>query len=328
MNRQSNNVVTLWEHGLTLSRALFLLLLMATTLQGEPQDLAQQLNKATSAAITDATATKEYHLAYRMKAGQNVRSRVVHLVSMDTKIEGEFESLKSRSVSTRVFQISNVDDQGNMTFVHLVEDAELWQKVTGKDEVRYDSRRNEVVPENYIKVAEAIGKPLATITISPAGTIVRRDDAVSQFNPGIGMLMPQLPQRSVKIGQRWFGMEKVRVRLKSGRVQAIQLRKQYKLEQVKNGLATISVRTQVLTPVNDPKIQSQLMQRLQHGTIQFDLDAGRIYSSKMELDERVIGFRGAASMIHYLSRMTETQVISTGPRPSGSSTASSVGQRD
>ena len=52
----------------------------------------------------------------------------------------------------------------------------------------------------------------------------------------------------------------------------------------------------MLTPVSDPKIQSQLMQRLQHGTIKFDLDAGRIYSSKMELDERVIGFRGAASM--------------------------------
>jgi hypothetical protein len=215
-----------------------------------------------------------------------------------------------------------------MTFVHVVEDAELWQKVTGKDEVRYDSKRNEVVPENYIKVAEAIGKPLATITVSPAGTIVRRDDAISQFNPGIGMLLPQLPQRSVKIGDRWYSMEKVRVRLKSGRVQAIQIRKQYKLEQVKNGLATISVRTQVLTPVSDPKIQSQLMQRLQHGTIKFDLDAGRIYSSKMELDERVIGFRGAASMIHYLSRMTETQVISTATRSPCSSTAPSAGQDD
>jgi len=319
MNRQSSNVVTPWKYGLPLSQAFLLLLLTTMTLQGEPQDLTQQLDKATSAAITDADATKEYRLAYRMKSGQNIRSRVVHLVSMDTKIEGEFESLKSRSVSTRVFQISNVDDQGNMTFVHLVEDAELWQKVTGKDEVRYDSKRNEVVPENYIKVAEAIGKPLATITVSPTGTVVRRDDAVSQFNPGIGMLLPQLPSKSVRIGQRWFSMEKVRVRLKSGRVQAIQIRKQYKLEHVKNGLATISVRTQVLTPVSDPKIQSQLMQRLQHGTIKFDLDAGRIYSSKMELDERVIGFRGAASMIHYLSRMTETQVISTGPRPAVSS---------
>ena len=324
MNRQSSNVVTLWKHGLPLSQVFLLLLLTTMTLQGEPQDLAQQLDKATSAAITDADATKEYRLAYRMKLGQNIRSRVVHLVSMDTKIEGEFESLKSRSVSTRVFQISNVDDQGNMTFVHLVEDAELWQKVTGKDEVRYDSKRNEVVPENYIKVAEAIGKPLATITVSPTGTVVRRDDAVSQFNPGIGMLLPQLPSKSVRIGQRWFSMEKVRVRLKNGRVQAIQIRKQYKLEHVKNGLATISVRTQVLTPVSDPKIQSQLMQRLQHGTIKFDLDAGRIYSSKMELDERVIGFRGAASMIHYLSRMTETQVISTGSRPA----ASSDGQGD
>ncbi|MDE0818558.1 MAG: hypothetical protein OSA92_12905, partial [Pirellulaceae bacterium] len=76
MNRQSSTVVTLWKHGLPLSQAVLLLLLTTLTLQGEPQDLAQQLDKATSAAITDGEATKEYRLAYRMKAGQNIRSRV------------------------------------------------------------------------------------------------------------------------------------------------------------------------------------------------------------------------------------------------------------
>ncbi len=51
MNRQSSTVVTLWKQGLPLSQALLLLLLTTMTLQGEPQDLAQQLDKATSAAI-------------------------------------------------------------------------------------------------------------------------------------------------------------------------------------------------------------------------------------------------------------------------------------
>lgn len=280
-----------------------------TPVQSQDRDLVEQLNQVTGDLESKSTREKTYQLAYKMSAGESVRSRIVHLVSMDTKIEGEFENLKSRSVSTRVFRIAGVDPDGNMTLVHVVESAELWQKVTGQDEVRFDSQKDQVVPENYVNVAASIGKPLSTITISPSGKIVHRKDAVTQFNPGIGMLLPQLPERSVVVGQRWFSSETVRIRTQSGRVQPIQLRKLYKLDKVNHGLATISVRTQVLTPVNDPKIQSQLMQRLQHGTIEFDLDRGRIYSCKMELDERVIGFRGAASMIHYLSRMTETLVV-------------------
>ena len=61
----------------------------------------------------------------------------------------------------------------------------------------------------------------------------------------------------------------------------------------------------MITPVHDAKVKSQLMQRMQHGEFQFDLAKGRIYSTRMELDERDVGFNGAASMIHYLSRMTE-----------------------
>lgn len=268
-------------------------------------DLEKQLNEAALKVTKDSQVVKKYELQYRLKEGELIRSRVVHLVSMDTKIDGEFENLKSRSVSTRVFQVEEVDSEGNITLIHRVEDAELWQKVTGQDEVRYNSRKDEVVPESYERIAASIGKPLAVITVNSSGAIVSRKDEVTQFNPGIGVLMPRLPDYPIAIGQKWYTPQEVRIRTKDGRVKPIKLRKLYTLSKVSNGLATITVRTQVITPVHDAKVKSQLMQRMQHGEFQFDLAKGRIYSSRMELDERVVGFNGAASMIHYLSRMTE-----------------------
>jgi hypothetical protein len=60
-----------------------------------------------------------------------------------------------------------------------------------------------------------------------------------------------------------------------------------------------------LTPVNNPKIQAQLVQRMTQGVIRFDIDAGRVLSQKLELDERVLGFQGPESSLHYLGRFTE-----------------------
>ncbi len=296
---------------LTALRCLLLGLVTSVTL-AQDSDIEKQLEKVAAEVTKSSQPVKKYQLQYRLKQGELIRSRVVHLVSMDTKIDGEFENLKSRSVSTRVFEVNKVDSEGNITLVHRVEDAELWQKVTGQDEVRYNSKTDEVVPERYERIAASIGKPLAVITVNASGAIVTRKDEVTQFNPGIGVLMPRLPDYPIAIGQKWYTPEQVRIRLKDGRVQTVKLRKLYTLIRVANELATIQVKTQVITPVHDAKVKSQLMQRMQHGQFQFDLAKGRIYSSQMELDERVVGFNGAASMIHYLSRMTE-QLVSPAP---------------
>ena len=79
----------------------------------------------------------------------------------------------------------------------------------------------------------------------------------------------------------------------------------YRLEKVEAGVATIHVETQVLTPVNDPKIQVKLIQRLQRGTIKFDVDAGRLLHKQFDIDQEVFGFSGADSHMQYLARFTE-----------------------
>ena len=84
---------------------------------------------------------------------------------------------------------------------------------------------------------------------------------------------------------------------------------------MKNGVATIGVETQILTPADDPKIRVQLMQKTSRGKIRFDVDAGRMIGQQLDLDERVLAFSGADSSMHYLTRFTE------GPAPAEEKTA-------
>ena len=79
----------------------------------------------------------------------------------------------------------------------------------------------------------------------------------------------------------------------------------FKLEDVKTGVATISVSTQFMTPIQDPALEAQLVQYETSGSVRFDIDAGQILARQVDVDKSVVGFRGEASSIHYIGRSTE-----------------------
>jgi hypothetical protein len=258
-----------------------------------------------------AKVAPTYRLAYQQKAGDNVRTRVVHLATVETKIKGVAQSTKSRTVSTRLWKIRDVDAAGNITFDHSVERVEMWNSVEGRQEVHFDSADGTAPPAEFATVAKTVGKVLATIKIDPHGRILERNNAQAQFNPGIGEVTIPFPNIPVKAGNTWSIPDELKLPSDDGTVKKIQTRQQYKLEKVEAGVATISLQTQVLTPLNDPKVQSQLVQRLQRGTIKFDVDAGRLIHKQLDIDEEVFGFSGNDSHMQYLARFTEEPVAET-----------------
>ncbi len=266
-------------------------------------------------AAKNAVTAQEYELRYRLTPGETIRWKVVHLVTLETKIQGVTQSARTRTVATQVWKVTDVDEKGRMTFTHTIEDVDMWQTVTDKPEVRYNSNRDLTPPEGYEHIGESIGRPLASVTIDPCGRIVERTDFQTQYNPGLGGLTVPLPEHAIKVGQRWNTPDLVRVREPNGQVKRIHLRQLYTLTDVKAGVATIEVKTQVLSPIDDPQIRSQLVQRLQFGTIRFDMDAGRVISKQMDTDEIVIGFQGADSIMQFLARFTEEPIDASKRNP-------------
>ena len=270
--------------------------------QPDPNSPTAKLQAAAKKIVREQT----YDLHYKMAPGENVRWKIVQLQTVETKIRGTESVAKMRSVSKKLWRVSGVDAAGNITFAHTVESADMWSSLSGQDEVRYNSEKDETAPEAYAEVAKSIGKPMAPITMNRYGRLVHRDEKQKGFQaPGLGDFAVPLPEEPVKVGASWQTQEDVKVRVDTTRFQSIKTRQVYTLEKVEAGLATIDVRTELLTPVNDPKVESQLIQRLTHGTIKFDVDAGRLISKQLDLDKTVIGFSGAESSMSYLARFTE-----------------------
>jgi hypothetical protein len=247
-------------------------------------------------------------LRYKFVAGETIETEVVHQAKVQTTIQGTTQTAESQSTSTKVWKVSDVADDGTASFQHMVSRIDMWQRTTGRQEVRYNSETDEKVPPGYEQAAAAVGVPLATVTMDARGTIVKRKEHRDQpMGVSTQMTMP-LPAEPVAIGESWSSPLEIEVTQKDGSLKKIQTRQKFTLEKVADGVATIQVDSQVLSPLSDPAIEAQLIQRLSQGTVTFDLSRGRVLAQQLDLDKQVIGFSGPASSMHYVTRFTEKLV--------------------
>lgn len=267
------------------------------------------LKSVLATAKNHALETK-HRLKYKFTEGELIQWKVRHLGTTEATVQGNTQTSKMRAVSTKQWEIVDVDDEGNATFVHSVPDVEMWQKVSGREEIRYNSAEDETAPPEYQNVAKTVGVPLATVTISPSGDVLERDQTPRHVNSGLGTIAVPLPTEPVKVGRHWQIPNQIRVSRRDGKVLHVKTRLVYTLKSVKNGVATINVRTEIVTPVNDPQVEAQLVQQLIDGELKFDVDAGRVMSRQVDWDETIVGFNGNDSLMKYLARFTEELVSS------------------
>jgi hypothetical protein len=289
-------------------RTLALGLILSSVFSASPilaDDPADAARAAKLEALKNKLATEEYTLRYRYVPGEIARWKVVHLVTVETKLQGVTQTAKTRSISTKAWKILDADPSGTFRFTHTIENVDMWQGVSGRSDVHYNSATDKDPPAEYAHVKESVGKPLATVTIDLSGKVLERENNLPTFNPGLGELTIPLPPAPVKIGGEWQAPEELTLRLENNQVKKVKTRQLYTLQKVETGVATIHVETQVLTPIDDPKIKVMLVQRLTSGTIKFDIDAGRVLAKQMDLDETVIGFKGPESHMAYRARFTE-----------------------
>jgi len=294
---------------LTLACALFLLAPLGLL---KADDAAETRAKKLAAATAKAASQQQYLLQHKYKEGEVLRWKVVHLASTETKIQGNTQNSQSRSASVKRWVVTKVEPNGNIHLTHSVETVDMWHKVSDRPEVRYNSATMDTPPAGYEQVASTVGVPLSTYIISPSGEVVERESKHKQMKFGVGDAALPLPKGAVKIGAQWTAPQEVKVRSQDKRVHKVKCRQVYTLKDVTDGLAKIEVKTEILTPIDNAQLQSQLMQQMTHGVLYFHLGRGRLLTKQLEWDESVIGFSGADSMMQYLARFTEEILPDTG----------------
>lgn len=275
---------------------------------------ADETSQGAPAKSAPANNAPTFQLRYKFHPGEEIRTKVGQVATIETTIGGATQTTAMKSYSTKLWRITGVDESGAMTLENLVESVDLRNQMSGRQEVRYNSETDAAAPLGYEDVAKSIGKVLSVVTISPTGEVLKREEKTKRAvaEQSGSMLVPLLPKEPIPIGHVWGVAMDVNVATDDGGARPIKTRQRYELERVENGVTTIAVETQILTPTNDPKIRVQLIQRLSKGHIRFDLKAGRILGQQTDLDERVLGFSGAESSMHYVARFTEDLLPAAG----------------
>jgi hypothetical protein len=266
----------------------------------------------------------KYTLRYKFHPNETIRWEVEHRSMVRATVSRSTQSTETLSKSVNLWSVSEVQPDGTATFEHRVEWIDMRQTLTGRDEVRYDSRKGQKPPVGFEDVAKSVGVPLSVVKMSVQGKVLHRTDLVKKpqaansasqaAEQNKGMITIPLPEGPVPVGYTWSLPEDIEVPLPSGAVKKVKAVQRFVLEEVATGVAVIRVSNDILTTITDPAVESQLVQRESAGTVRFDIDAGRIIGQQMDIDKHVVGFRGDASSIHYVNRFSERLLSEPGRR--------------
>ncbi len=243
-------------------------------------------------------AQKLHTLRYRFEPGQTLRWDVLQQSVMQATAAASGTSTQqtteSASRSTKVWRVKDVDAQGVATFEHLVENVDMKQTLTSNGRARtarYNSQTDKKPPSGFETMAAAVGPVLSVVRMDSQGKIVsRKRSAVQGAAQGEGQMTIPLPKEAVPEGHAWTFNYEIEAPMPNKTIRKIQVQQKYILRDVKTGVATISVSTNILTPIDHPVLESQLIQTESAGVVKFDVDAGRVIEQQIDADKRVVGF--------------------------------------
>jgi hypothetical protein len=248
----------------------------------------------------------KYTLRYTFKPGQVLRWEVLQQASVRTSIDGVSETVETVSRSSKAWRVKEVQPDGSAVFENAVEWVDMRQQFGTKPTVRYDSRSGQKPPMGFEDVAGAVGVPLSVVTMDNTGKVLnRRRTPLRGASKVESEIAFPLPTEAIPVGHTWSKTFEIEVRLPGNVIKKVSAMQKFTLEDVKTGVARIAVLNAILTPVRDPAVEVQLLQYQSVGWLRFDLDEGRVLEQQVDYDKRVVGFRGPASNVHYMSRFAE-----------------------
>jgi hypothetical protein len=266
-------------------------------------------NAADPVADGTATAQESVTLEYHFLPRETIDMEVSHRAITETTVGATSQSTETATDSTKTWTVVAVSPAGQATLEHSVDDVTMTSRTSDRGQIRWSSRGDEPPPPGYEQVKASLGVPLSRLVVDRSGRVIERHDLRHCPASSTGdLVVVPLPEGPVAVGAEWTVPQEVVVEVPGGLRKAVRTRLRYRLVAVRDGIATIRVDTTVLTPIDDPRLESRLLERIWDGTVEFDIDRGRVLSRATGIDRRVVGFEGPESSVRYKSSLEETLI--------------------
>lgn len=294
--------------------------------------IAPQVDSADSPPAAPAAV----QLQFRYEPGGTLNYVTTDESTVEVEHASEGTTIRYATTVWKHFRVRSVEADG-AAVLDLVFDRVRMSASGDEGSAEFDSDLPGRPPVQFAHVLDSIGRPTATFTVEPSGRIRHAEAIASAPGPrpsrdsaAVDRDIPSavaLPAQPVSVGDTWQEPFQIPVLMDETKLtRNIRLQRNYTLTAVRDGVATIDVDTVVLTPINDPKIEAQLLQRTPSGVALFDIARGVLLSKRTYLNNQVVGHEGPGSKVKVIRQYTETLANPAAETAAATLPAASVAQ--
>jgi len=242
----------------------------------------------------------EYRLAYKFRANEDVYMPLATESRMVVQKGPATVTTTNQSTVERHIHVVAVEPDGSATVDLFIDNVKLSYAFNNGTPTVYDTGTGDAPPRGFEGVKSSVGSR-GRVRFSTRGSVMPLPGVVanpsSDPSEASESFFDLLPTKPVHVGDEWFDDIKVQVSVSRTLKQKIAFRRRYTLESVDGDTATIRLRTAEITPVEDPHIRAQLVQRAPEGKITFSLERGQITARDVSCNRTETGIMGEGSQI-------------------------------
>ncbi|MEX0716367.1 MAG: hypothetical protein WD066_07270 [Planctomycetaceae bacterium] len=282
-----------------------------------------------------AEPAAKHRLVYRFRPGHVLRYESELRSSMEVRKGEAIQIIDNSTTTNKRLRVVSVGDDGAALVEPIIERVRMMVQFDDAQPARFDSASSDPPPRQFQDVQRKVGRKAARLRIAPHGELLgitrfdadgkpivnkpneldadgrpvedQPDEPEFQADDNILALLPAEP---VAVGDVWKERFTTRVKVDRKIERSATLQREFVLRKVEGNVATIGVRIAIITPIADPAILAQLIQRTPAGRIEFDLERGEIISRTMEQDQTIYGAIGPTSSLRAASKLVERRLES------------------
>lgn len=240
---------------------------------------------------------------FKWQKGQTLTYKIKQITDVVEKLEKTTNTSSSQMDAVNRWQVVELDAKGiatlNMTLVSLRHE----QKRINGESLLFDSQNlDKSTPELREQMSKYVGQVQAVVRLDGYGRVIDVKQGSADTFEWQPPFVIVFPDAKAAAGQAWKRPFDLVLNPPYGTGEKYQAEQRYDCTKIEAGKATLTVKTEFNTTPDNARERLPLLQKDVQGDLIFDLTAGRLVSTRLNIDKTVENHQGKGTSYQFRSQ--------------------------
>lgn len=239
---------------------------------------------------------------FKWQKGQTLNYKIKQSTDMIEKLDKGTNTSSSQMDAINRWQVSDLDAKGIATLSMTLVSLRHEQKRVNGDTLLFDSQNlDKSTPELRDQMSKYVGQVQAVLRVDGYGRVIdvkQGSAATFDWQPPFVIVFPEA---KAAVGQAWKRPFNLVLDPPYGTGEKYDAEQRYDCVKLDGGKATLTVKTEFKTMPDNSRERLPLLQKDIQGELLFDLNAGRLVSTRLRTDKTVENHQGPGTSYRFKS---------------------------